>query len=135
MYPRLFTLPAFHLFGWDLGPLTLHTYGVLLALAFLAGLFVVSSQAKKARARRGADHGHGGLGAHRRPAWGPRSCWWPWTGRYYLADELARALAIFQSGGVFYGGLLGGLAGGRSGSCGATSCPAGPRPTCWRREW
>src|SRR5438552_17372691 len=48
MYPRLFTLPAFEVFGRHIGPLTLHTYGVLLALAFLAGLWVVSRQAKKA---------------------------------------------------------------------------------------
>ena len=39
MFPRIFTLPAFDLFGKELGPLTLHTYGVLLAVAFLAGLW------------------------------------------------------------------------------------------------
>ena len=38
MFPRIFTLPAFDLFGREIGPMTLHTYGVLLALAFLAGL-------------------------------------------------------------------------------------------------
>ena len=34
MFPRLFTLPSFDLFGRTIGPLTLHSYGVLLALAF-----------------------------------------------------------------------------------------------------
>ncbi len=48
------------------GPLTLHTYGFLLAVAFLAGLFVVSSQAKKAGHGRDPHHRHGGLAAHRR---------------------------------------------------------------------
>ena len=41
MYPRLLTIPEFDLFGRHLGPLTLHTYGVLLAIAFLAGLWIV----------------------------------------------------------------------------------------------
>ena len=35
MYHRLFTLPSFELFGKSLGPFTLHTYGVLLAIAFI----------------------------------------------------------------------------------------------------
>src|SRR3989442_8417495 len=48
MYPRLFTLPSFDVIGRHIGPLTLHSYGVLLALAFLAGLWVVSREAKKA---------------------------------------------------------------------------------------
>ena len=48
MHPRLLTIPAFELFGRRLGPFTLHTYGVLLAIAFLAGLWVVSRQAKRA---------------------------------------------------------------------------------------
>src|SRR5438445_13692294 len=48
MFPRLFTVPAFDLLRWHIGPLTLHTYGVLLALAFLPGLWVVSREAKRA---------------------------------------------------------------------------------------
>ena len=42
MYPRLLTIPVpeFDLLGRHIGPLTLHTYGVLLAIAFLAGLWV-----------------------------------------------------------------------------------------------
>ena len=48
MYPRLFSIPPFTLFGHVVGPITLHTYGVLLAIAFLAGLWVASRQARKA---------------------------------------------------------------------------------------
>ena len=48
MFPRLFTIPAFPAFGTELGPFTLHPYGVLLALAFLAGLWVAHGQAKRA---------------------------------------------------------------------------------------
>ena len=48
MHPRLLTLPAFDALGRTFGPFTLHTYGVLLAIAFLAGLWVASRQAKRA---------------------------------------------------------------------------------------
>ena len=107
MHPNLLTLPAFDLFGRSLGPFTLHTYGFVLAVAFLAGLFVASRQAR----RSGPDVNlvtdmaiwaliAGLIGAKvllvavewRRYAGTPR--------------EL---LSIFQSGGVFYGGLLGGM--------------------------
>ena len=52
MHPRLLTIPSFDLIGRTSGPFTLHTYGVLLAVAFLAGLWVASRQAKQRRARR-----------------------------------------------------------------------------------
>lgn len=107
MHPRLFTVPPFDLFGRSIGPLTLHTYGFLLAVAFLAGLFVVSSQAKKAGMDRNrlADMAvwlliAGLVGAKvllvivdwRFYSRNPRELW-----------------SIFQAGGVFYGGLLGGV--------------------------
>jgi phosphatidylglycerol:prolipoprotein diacylglycerol transferase len=48
MHPNLLTLPAFELFGRSLGPFTLHTYGFILAVAFLAGLWITLRQAKRA---------------------------------------------------------------------------------------
>jgi phosphatidylglycerol:prolipoprotein diacylglycerol transferase len=111
VFPKLFTvsLPSFDFWGrtWG-GPTTLHTYGFLLAVAFLVGLFVVSAQAKKA----GLDHVRltdmavwlliaGLLGAKLMLVivdW-----------RYYSANP-RELLSIFQAGGVFYGGLLGGIA-------------------------
>ena len=36
MHPRLFAIPAVELLGRSFGPFTIHTYGVLLAIAFLA---------------------------------------------------------------------------------------------------
>ena len=48
MHPRLLTIPAIEMLGRSIGPFTLHTYGVLLAIAFLAGLWVASRQAKRA---------------------------------------------------------------------------------------
>jgi len=108
MYPRLFTLPAFDLLGKTIGPLTLHTYGFLLAVAFLAGLFVVSSQAKKA-----------GMDAARltdMAVWlliaglvGAKLLLVAVDWRFYFRNP-RELLSIFQSGGVFYGGLLGGIA-------------------------
>jgi phosphatidylglycerol:prolipoprotein diacylglycerol transferase len=89
-------------------PFRIHTYGALLAVAFVAGLLVVSWQARKA----GLDSGRitdmavwvliaGLLGA-----------------KLMLVvvewDHYARnwrdLLSLLRSGGVFYGGLLGGIA-------------------------
>lgn len=108
MHPRLLTVPAFELLGRTLGPFTLHTYGVLLAIAFLVGLWVVSRQAKRA----GLDPGRitdmavwvliaGLLGAK------VLLVLVDW--RYYGRNP-RELLGIFQSGGVFYGGLVAGVA-------------------------
>ena len=47
MHPRLFTVPAFELFGRMVGPLAMPTYGILLVLGMLAGLWIVTRQARK----------------------------------------------------------------------------------------
>ena len=64
---KLLTLPAFELLGRNIGPLTLHTYGVLLAIAFLTGLWVASRQAKAAGLDAAPRHRHGRLRPHRGP--------------------------------------------------------------------
>jgi phosphatidylglycerol:prolipoprotein diacylglycerol transferase len=107
MHPRLLTVPPFDLLGRTIGPFTLHTYGFLLAVAFLAGLWVASRQAKRA-----------GLDANRVT---DMAVWvliaglvgaklllvaLDWT---YFGRNPRELLSIFQSGGVFYGGLLGGI--------------------------
>ncbi|MCG6927107.1 MAG: prolipoprotein diacylglyceryl transferase [Acidobacteria bacterium] len=107
MHPRLLTLPAFDALGRTFGPFTLHTYGVLLAVAFLAGLWVASRQAKKA----GMDSGRivdmavwvliaGLVGAKL------LLVLVDWR---YFSESPGRIVSIFQSGGVFYGGLIGGI--------------------------
>jgi len=104
MYPRLLTVPAFDVLNRALGPYTLHTYGVLLAIAFLTGLWVVSRQAK----REGLDSGRitdmavfvliaGLLGA--------KLLLLVLEWRTYARNPLD----LLWSGGVFYGGLLGGV--------------------------
>ena len=107
MHPRLLTLPAFDLFGRSWGPFTLHTYGLLLALAFLAGLWVASRQAKKARldANRVTDMAVWVLIAG---LVGAKLLLLAVDWRFYSRNP-RELLSIFQSGGVFYGGLMGGI--------------------------
>jgi phosphatidylglycerol:prolipoprotein diacylglycerol transferase len=104
MYARLITLPAFDLLGRTIGPLTLHTYGVLLAIAFIVGLWIASRQAKAASldSARVTDMAvyvliAGLVGAKLLLVvveWG------------YYARNPRELLSILQSGGVFYGGLM-----------------------------
>ena len=107
MFPRLVTLPAFDLLGREIGPLTLHTYGVLLALAFVAGLWAAGWQARKAGldAATVADMAvyvliAGLVGAKvllLAVEWG------------HYSRNPRELFSLVQSGGVFYGGLLGAL--------------------------
>ena len=109
MHPRLLTLPVpeFNLLGLHIGPtFTLHTYGLLLAIAFLAGLWVASREAK----RQGLDAGRvtdmaiwvliaGLIGA---------KVLLVLVDFHYYQRSPRELWSIFQSGGVFYGGLIGG---------------------------
>jgi phosphatidylglycerol:prolipoprotein diacylglycerol transferase len=104
VFPRLFTIPSFHFLRWDPGPFTLHTYGLLLAIAFLTGLYVASRQARKAGldANRVADLGvyvliAGLLGA---------KLLLVVVDFQHYREHPEELFSIFQSGGVFYGGLL-----------------------------
>jgi phosphatidylglycerol---prolipoprotein diacylglyceryl transferase len=107
VHPRLLTIPPFEAFGRHIGPLTLHTYGFLLAIAFMAGLWIANRQARKA----GLDPARitdmavyvligGLLGAKLMLV----VVEWP----FYVRNP-RELLSILQSGGVFYGGLLGAL--------------------------
>lgn len=104
MYPRLFSIPAFTLFGREIGPLTLHSYGVLLALAFVAGLWIAGRQAKRAKldADKVTDLAvyvliAGLLGAK------IALLIVEWN---YYSKNLGELFSLLQSGGVFYGGLI-----------------------------
>lgn len=107
MHPRLFVIPAFDLLGRSFGPFSLHTYGFLLACAFLAGLWIAARQARKA-----------GLDANRitdMAVWvliaglvGAKVLLLAVDWRFYSRNP-RELLSVFQSGGVFYGGLIGGL--------------------------
>ena len=107
MHAKLLTLPGFALFGWNVPSFTLHTYGALLAIAFLAGLWIAHREAK----RTGMDAARitdmavyvliGGL-------IGARLLLLLVDWRHFVANP-REMLALVQSGGVFYGGLLGAL--------------------------
>jgi phosphatidylglycerol:prolipoprotein diacylglycerol transferase len=107
MHPVLLRIPAFELLGRNIGPVTLHTYGVLLAVAFLAALWLVSRQARRA----GMDAGRvsdlaiyvliaGLVGAKL------LLVMVEWKSYRQTGFDL---VSILQSGGVFYGGLLAAL--------------------------
>lgn len=98
MRPVLFDL---HLFGWDL---SLPTYGTLLALAFLAALWVAIRQGRRAGVESGiitdlwiASLLSGVLGA--------KLLLYLLDLDYYLANPRA-IIATLRSAGVFYGGLI-----------------------------
>src|SRR5262245_56733476 len=105
MHPRLFDIPLFGLFGKTHVPL--HTYGVLLAIGFVAGLWVANRQARRA----GLDPARitdmavyvliGGLV-------GAKLMLVVVEWSFYVRNP-RELLSLFQSGGVFYGGLLGAL--------------------------
>src|SRR6188768_776993 len=107
MFPRLFTLPSFVLLGWEVPPFTLHTYGVLLALAFLAGLWAAGWQARKAGLNPAAIADMavyvliaGLVGAKLLlliVEWG------------HYSRNPRELFSLVQSGGVFYGGLIGAI--------------------------
>lgn len=107
MYPKLFTIPAFDLFGRHLGPFSLHMYGVLLVAALLAALWLAGRLAKK----------HG-LDPQKVQDLGIASIIAGLVGAKLLLvvvdfDQYRASpralLDVLQSGGVFYGGLIGAL--------------------------
>ena len=107
MYPKLFTIPAFDLFGRHLGPFSLHMYGVLLVAALLAALWLAGRLAKK----------HG-LDPQKVQDLGIASIIAGLVGAKLLLvvvdfDQYRASpralLDVLQSGGVFYGGRIGAL--------------------------
>ncbi len=107
MHPRLFSLPEFDAFGRHIALPPVHTYGVLLAIAFLAGLWIAARQAKRdgLNPERITDLGvyvliAGLIGAKLMLV----AVDWP----VYAANP-RELLSLFKSGGVFYGGLIGAI--------------------------
>jgi phosphatidylglycerol---prolipoprotein diacylglyceryl transferase len=107
MFPKLFTLPAFDVFGRTLGPFSLHMYGVLLVAALLAALWLAGRLARR-----------DGLDPIRVQDLGIASIIAGLVGAKLLLvvvdfDQYRASpralLDVLQSGGVFYGGLLGAL--------------------------
>jgi phosphatidylglycerol:prolipoprotein diacylglycerol transferase len=94
MYPRLF----------ELGPITVYTYGVLLAAAYLLGLQLAIVRAKK----RGLDHARVldlGIYIIISALVGAKLLLLVTDFRTFTADP-RELLTLARSGGVFYGGLI-----------------------------
>jgi len=97
MHPILFRL----------GPLTVHTYGILLAAAYLAGMAVVSAEARRVGAERERVMDWmfwGIIGALA----GARLLYVAINASYYLHHP-GEIVAVWNGGLVFYGGVGGGL--------------------------
>ncbi len=107
MFPKLFTIPAFDLLGRHLGPFSLHMYGVLLVTALLAALWLAGRLAKG----QGLDPQKVqdlGIAAIIAGLVGAKLLLVVVDFDQYRASPRA-LLDVLQSGGVFYGGLLGGI--------------------------
>lgn len=107
MFPKLFTIPAFDLFGQSLGPFSLHMYGVLLVAALLAALWLAGKLAR----REGLDPQKVqdlGIASIIAGLVGAKLLLVVVDFDQYRASPRA-LLDVLQSGGVFYGGLLGAL--------------------------
>jgi phosphatidylglycerol:prolipoprotein diacylglycerol transferase len=107
MHPKLLTIPAFDVLGRTLGPLPVPTYGMLLAIAFLVGLWITARQAR----REGLDAGR----ITDMAVWvliaglvGAKAMLVAVDWRYF-SSRPAELWSLLQSGGVFYGGLLAGI--------------------------
>lgn len=101
MFPKLF----------DLGPLTLHTYGLLLALAFLFALMLAARLAEKEGIPRNRvwDLGFTIILAAILGSKLLMVVTDPWD--YLENPSTLLSLEFWQAAGVFYGGLLGAVAG------------------------
>jgi phosphatidylglycerol:prolipoprotein diacylglycerol transferase len=94
MYPRLF----------ELGPITVYTYGVLLAAAYLLGLQMAIARAKK----RGLDHARVldlGIYIIISALVGAKLLLLLTDFRSFTSDP-RELLTLVRAGGVFYGGLI-----------------------------
>jgi phosphatidylglycerol:prolipoprotein diacylglycerol transferase len=104
MHPILARLGPFTLLGHQLGPFTLHTYGVFVALGFLAAILLISRGARREGLPVEAvlDLGFVAVLA---AIVGSRLLYVLFNLSEYLADPL-RAFKIWEGGLVFHGGLL-----------------------------
>jgi len=104
MFPVLLRFGPFAILGHQFGPFTLHTYGVLVALGFLAALAVVVRGAR----REGLPSESVldlAFVAVLSAIVGSRLLYVLFNLQDYLADPL-RILRVWEGGLVFYGGLL-----------------------------
>ena len=107
MFPKLLTIPAFNALGAERGPYSLHMYGVLLVAALLASLWLAGRLARQNALdpQRVQDLGIAGIIAG---LIGAKLLLIVVDFNDYWSNPRS-LLDVLQSGGVFYGGLLGAI--------------------------
>lgn len=101
MFPKLFQ--------W--GPLTLHTYGLLLALAFLSAISLAARLAERDKISRQRTWDLGFVVVISALLGAKLLMISTDLGRYWSEPSRLISLEFWQAGGVFYGGLLGAFIG------------------------
>jgi phosphatidylglycerol:prolipoprotein diacylglycerol transferase len=104
VFPVLLRLGPYSLFGWSLGPFSLHTYGLLVAVGFLVALGVVLRGAKREGLPAEAVMDLAFMTVVAAIA-GSRLLYVVFNYREYLAAPL-RVFMIWEGGLIFHGGLL-----------------------------
>lgn len=104
MFPILFRIGPFQIFGSAFGPYALHTYGLLVAAGFLAGLLVIRWGANRERLPVEATLDLAFVTVLAAIV-GSRLLYVVLNIREYLATPL-RILKVWEGGLVFHGGLL-----------------------------
>ena len=89
---------------FNAGPVTIYSYGVLLASAYLLGPVDGRQARARRRHRRQPDHGPADLGDHRRP--GRRQGAAVRRRLQHFTSSWQEFTTLLRSGGVFYGGLI-----------------------------
>ncbi len=104
MFPVLARFGPFEIFGHRIGPLTLHTYGMLVALGFLVALIFIRRESRREglSSESVLDLAFVAVLA---AIVGSRLFYVFFNLREYLADPL-RIFKIWEGGLVFHGGLL-----------------------------
>ncbi len=104
MHPILVRLGPFALFGHEWGPFTLHTYGVFVALGFLAAILVLARGARRERlpVEPVLDLGFAAIAS---AIVGSRLLYVLFNLEEYRAAPL-RVFKLWEGGLVFHGGLL-----------------------------
>lgn len=104
MFPVIFRFGSFTIFGLTFGPFTLHTYGVLVALGFLAAIGIIMRGAKKERLPLEPILDLAFMTVLAAIV-GSRLLYVLLNSREYLAEPL-RIIKVWEGGLVFHGGLL-----------------------------
>ena len=118
-------------FCLSLGPLTIYTYGVLLAAAYLVGLGSGGARAPTPRAGCATACSTSASGSSSRPWSAPRLLLFIVDFEHFTSSW-TEFMSLLRSGGVFYGGLIAAVVVVHLPAAASTSCRCGRPATCSR---